>query len=150
MIFKKNIIYFILITLSFSLLSCGSDDNSNKEISTQNNEETQTPSNKETQNNENQDELNSRLIHAALNRNVEGVLRLLEIGADINSKNPFTGDTVLMISITYGPIITVKALITRGANVNLKNNDGFTALTLATSSKYTEIAQMLRLAGATE
>jgi ankyrin repeat protein len=44
----------------------------------------------------------------------------------------------------------VQALLEGGADVNAKDDDGQTALTVATQAGHTEIAEMLKKAGAKE
>jgi ankyrin repeat protein len=55
-----------------------------------------------------------------------------------------TGNTLLMWSAYFGKIDSVKALIARGANVNLVNNEGDTAITLAAKRGFREIVSILK------
>jgi Ankyrin repeats (3 copies) len=71
---------------------------------------------------------------------------LLDRGADVNSKTNF-GGTALMVAAYKGHESTAHLLLSRGADVNA-NNDGDTALTFAKNKGRSEIAALLRQAGA--
>jgi ankyrin repeat protein len=55
---------------------------------------------------------------------------LLENGADVNSRDPETGETPLMAAV--GSLDSFKLLLARGADVNATNNSGRSALWAAT------------------
>jgi ankyrin repeat protein len=69
----------------------------------------------------------TQLSNAAKSGDTNGVVRLLDKGADINAKDNL-GTTALMSAIMSGQTETVKLLLDRGADVNVKDNEGFTAL----------------------
>jgi len=56
----------------------------------------------------------------------------------------------LIAAAKNGNIAKVKALLAKGADVNVKNNNGNTALDAAKASGHTEIVQLLIKAGAKE
>ena len=70
---------------------------------------------------------------------------LLSNGAAINYQNRY-GNTALHIAAKKGNFEVVKALVEKGANTTIKNNDGKTALDLAIESnnRNEEIINYLR------
>lgn len=90
----------------------------------------------------------SFLSAAVINDNPEATKLALKTGAGIyiNTQAEFTGETVLMNASFRGKQETVKLLIEHGANVNLKNHLGKTALMGAIP--YPEIVRMLLKHGA--
>ena len=61
-----------------------------------------------------------------------GLKQLIRAGADVNAKNK-QNQTVLMKAVEYGDIDKGQLLIDSGANIFLKDNDGFDALYYACS-----------------
>ena len=72
---------------------------------------------------------------------------LLAKGAEINHQAKNGGVTALIIAANQGHEGIVKALLAEGANVELRENGGGTALKHA---KTQQIKQLLRAAGATQ
>ena len=68
------------------------------------------------------------LVTAARNANITRFL--LEKGADVNSRDPETGETPLMAAV--GSLDSFKLLLARGADVNATDNSGRSALWSAT------------------
>ncbi len=67
---------------------------------------------------------------------MDNILFLLELGADINSKNKY-GETILMHCITFDfDLNFIEKLISLGANINTKNIDNETVLTYALRDYY--------------
>lgn len=58
--------------------------------------------------------------------------------------------TTLMSAALIGDIDTVKVMLDRGADVNAQDRIGWTALKYAEWKHHTDIAQLLRKAGAKE
>ena len=72
-------------------------------------------------------------LFKAIGRNdVNGVIKALKRGADIEAKNEFKGRTPLIHAAQQGRIDIVRLLIEKWSNIHAKDNDGFTALMLAT------------------
>jgi parallel beta-helix repeat protein len=87
------------------------------------------------------------LMGASLAGHTETVKALLAGGADINAKA--LGSTPLMSAVKLGRVETVKAMVAAGADVNAVGADGRTALMIAKVEGHTEIAKLLKKAGAT-
>jgi len=71
---------------------------------------------------------------------------LLENGADVNVQDESwmkTGCTPLMYAVTQGDAAMVRALLSKGARLELKNKDDETALSLAKKNGLEYIAQLL-------
>lgn len=88
---------------------------------------------------------------------------LLEHGADVNTKNSNNGNSLLAAAVTMIGLNTlgsrqetaddaafVRYLIERGADVNAKDLNGRSVLQVATSLRLTQIADILKRAGAEE
>lgn len=85
------------------------------------------------------------LIEAVKNNDINKINSILKSGkADINSKDKYC-ETALMIASCKGNLEIVKLLVDNGADINIKNNNGKTALDLADSE---EIKEVLRKTGA--
>lgn len=74
-------------------------------------------------------------VHAAAQKaNYAAVIKLAQLGVDMNSKN-HNGETPLHLAIPYGDELLIKTFLRFGAHVNVKNNQGETVLhTLLQSS----------------
>ena len=70
------------------------------------------------------------LAHCVQIKNIEFINILLDNGADINrvSKGENKGNSPLMVASWDGKLDIVKLLVKRGANCNLQDSNGFTAL----------------------
>jgi ankyrin repeat protein len=94
---------------------------------------------------------NTALMNAASFGNLDIVKFLVEHGANVNAAATvagFTGYTALIYASERGQVNVVKYLIKHGANINAKKKNGDTALSLAVNNGHTEIARILREAGA--
>jgi ankyrin repeat protein len=80
------------------------------------------------------EERNFALITAVYNLNFSDVQRLLSNGIDINIVN-VAGETPLIIASQHGSIEMVTLLLQYGANKNLRDNQGRTALDWADLSR---------------
>ena len=79
---------------------------------------------------------------AALNGQMNQVMKLLGEGADVNMKDE-DGRTALMYAAYNGHVEVIKKLIEKGALVNQRDNYGRTALMMASSGPYPQAAKLL-------
>ena len=90
----------------------------------------------------------NQLAKAVIKKDTVKIEQLLQSGIDINTQHPTSGTTVLMIASSYYYYDgIVKYLISKGANVNLKDKEGKTALLWASSNSL-ENAKILIANGA--
>ena len=75
------------------------------------------------------------------------MLHLLSEGADINAGSP-NGTTALMMAAHEARLSTLDLLISRGADVSRRNQEGASALDWAKKAKEPRLAEHLRRAGA--
>ncbi|HSW55928.1 MAG TPA: ankyrin repeat domain-containing protein [Ignavibacteriaceae bacterium] len=77
----------------------------------------------------------NQLADAVIKKDTVKIQQLLQSGVDINIQHPTSGTTVLMISSSYYYYDDmVEYLIGKGADVNLKDSEGKTALLWASSN----------------
>lgn len=75
------------------------------------------------------------------------LLEKIKAGADVNVKEKEGGRTALIQAAEDGNTECVKLLLVAGADVNAKDEDGFTPLVCAAKEGYTEIVKALVTAG---
>lgn len=85
------------------------------------------------------------LIHAS---GYSFIPTFIDAGADVNSREPITGDTALMLAADTGDVETLTALIIAGADVHCRNLEGQNALMLAAKNGKTAAVLILLGAGA--
>jgi len=73
---------------------------------------------------------------------IETVKKLIELGTDVNEKS--NGMTPLMIASRYNRVEIVELLLKNGANINLKDSKGKTALQHAERSNAKETVAVLK------
>ena len=89
------------------------------------------------------------LVDSALNGDLAKIKQLVEQqGVDVNAQYSSTGGTALMYASLRGHLEIVKYLISKGADVNAKNDDGWTALMYASLRGHLEIVKYLISKGA--
>jgi hypothetical protein len=86
---------------------------------------------------------------AAIADQTNTVAFLLEHGANPNIKDHHTDSPVLMVMVDAGKIEIIKLLLANGADVNIENTDGISALDIAKEAKRDDIVRLLQQAGAT-
>jgi ankyrin repeat protein len=84
------------------------------------------------------------LLEAVQCRNLEEVKRLLKAGADIHAEDGLP----LKWAASYGYDEIVKVLIKAKVNVNVQNNNGFSAIGFAANGGHLETVKLLIDAGA--
>lgn len=83
-------------------------------------------------------------IHTAvITGNLTAIKQHIAAGSDLNVKEAMGGSSPLITATLFGKTEIAKALIDAGANLNLKNNDGSTALHVAAFFCRPEVVKML-------
>ena len=123
---KKSIVYLGVALVAFANVSLASDFNSFNGPKTEGIDLTMvTP------------------LGVAISKgDVESVHKFIEYGADVNGLS--NGLTPLMLAARYNKTEIIKFLITKGARLNQKDENGFTALKYAELSNATEAIQLLK------
>ena len=88
------------------------------------------------------------LVMAAWDSYTDVVALLIAKGAYINTEDAYSKDTALKAAACVGNSELVKILINAGADLNVKDRDGYTALHLAARNKRIEAVELLIKAGA--
>ncbi|XP_077580305.1 KN motif and ankyrin repeat domain-containing protein 4-like [Stigmatopora nigra] len=73
---------------------------------------------------------------------MEVVRRLMELG-NINICSSQTGQTALHLAVRHGRVVMVRLLLSCGADANIQDGQGTTALMFASERGYTHIARLL-------
>lgn len=87
------------------------------------------------------------LFVKVMRNDIKAVKELIASGADINQKNKTYGHTPLIIACNYNYVDLAKLLISKGADINIRGNDGSTAL-IAACSNSQELVEILLSKGA--
>jgi ankyrin repeat protein len=82
------------------------------------------------------------LCQAVIKGDLETVRKMIEFGSDINEAS--NGMTPLMFAARYNNVEVIELLLVNGANPNIKNDKGFTALKYAQLSNATEAVALLQ------
>lgn len=92
--------------------------------------------------------LDSCLIVAAHEGDMETVKYLMDIGVNVNTKSKNGGLTALMAATMNSNKKIMGLLLERGADVNVKTEDGYTALMMASNQGDIDIVKLLLNKGA--
>ena len=90
------------------------------------------------------------LMDAVFRGDADAVKTLLSKRGFVNAKDEYSGRTPLIMATVNGHIEIVKALLGKGADVSVKDADGWTALMFAQEYGHAEIERLLKEAGAEE
>jgi ankyrin repeat protein len=71
---------------------------------------------------------------------------LIDSGTKVDDLGPNMSGTALMTAVSHNKIEAVKLLLKNGADVNLRNKDGKTAIDIAREKGFNEILQVLKAA----
>jgi ankyrin repeat protein len=90
------------------------------------------------------------LMGAARNGHIGTVNVLLAAGAEVDERLHATNWTALLLAAFYGHAEVVKALLAHGADPNVKDSEGKTALTWAKAKGHSRVVAALEKAGIRE
>ncbi|WFR61143.1 ankyrin repeat domain-containing protein [Paenibacillus amylolyticus] len=91
--------------------------------------------------------LEEQLFKTVKDRDNENIQKWIQAGANINARDQ-NGQTAAMIATYNNDLISAKALIKAGADVNIQDCDGVSPLSHAKSRGFREIEDILIHAGA--
>ncbi|MCE7055226.1 ankyrin repeat domain-containing protein [Algoriphagus sp. AGSA1] len=80
---------------------------------------------------------------AVVTDNINAVKQHIEVGSNLNEKDPFGGSSPLITAAIFGKKDMSILLLDAGADINFQNNDGSTALISAAFFGRPEIVQLL-------
>ncbi|XP_044076805.1 KN motif and ankyrin repeat domain-containing protein 4-like [Siniperca chuatsi] len=73
---------------------------------------------------------------------MEVVRKLMELG-NVHIRSSQTGQTALHLAVRHGRVVMVRLLLSRGADANIQDSQGTTALMFASERGHTHIARLL-------
>jgi uncharacterized protein len=89
-------------------------------------------------------EFDEKSFHAAVSaRDMMSINAFLDAGINPNAQNATDGRTALINAAARGDLEVVKVLVQRGADVNVKDKQGYTALFHAIEAMYDDVALVL-------
>lgn len=72
------------------------------------------------------------------------IMALIDMGANVDARDPATGRTALMLAVEYDCRSNIVALLTHGADVHIQAKNGKSALEMARAKGLDEIAELLK------
>ncbi len=87
--------------------------------------------------------LNHKLILAAKKGPTSKIHTLLDMGANVNTIDAYSGKTAITEAVLNNRIESLEALIARGANINFQNQSGNSPLMIATLMDRLKIIEIL-------
>jgi len=75
--------------------------------------------------------LDDAILYSANEGDVKDVEAILDLGANINTKGFYTGETPLMIAVNEGHVDVVRLLLDRGADISIRNDAQETDINVA-------------------
>ncbi len=94
------------------------------------------------------EDANQALLHAAGHGNREGILKAMDMGADIDARHPESGATPLMLAAGQGYPECVQTLLNFKPNIEASNFNDFTALMAAVECGWPDCVRLLLAADA--
>lgn len=88
-------------------------------------------------------DIENNLLGFAIKKNLDAIKRDLDNGVDINMKDRYDGSSCLHIASNHNWLEGVEYLISQGANINLQNSNGNTALMEAAQEGNLEVVKYL-------
>lgn len=89
-------------------------------------------------------EFDEKSFHAAARaRDMMAITAFLDGGINPNAQNESDGRTVLISAAARGDLEVVNVLVQRGADVKVRDNRGYTALSHAIEARYDDVATVL-------
>lgn len=85
----------------------------------------------------------SALVKVILSNDLESVERLIKAGASVNKTYTEQDLTALIIAVAYNNLELVKLLVKEGANINHKAANGMSAIDIARSNGFNQVAKYL-------
>jgi uncharacterized protein len=89
-------------------------------------------------------ESDEKNFHAAARASdMIAITAFLDSGINIDARSEGDGRTVLISAAARGDLQVVKALVERGADVNVQDNKGYTAISHAIEARYDDVSEVL-------
>ena len=91
-----------------------------------------------------QEKLNKALIYAVMKGDIEIIKKLIMLGANVNTKTKYDGDTPLHIAASKDRIDIFELLLNAGADPTIHNNQGLTPIQVACMNHNSKIIEFIQ------